>query len=112
MYAVPGLAVIRTEAHDLLMTSCIVDVIQPKYRVSCSNELAWPRYIIDQFLKTSTNHRDDEYGGSLEKRARFALEVTPYPILFTSWHHTFLHDRHKKLSRVQLCVFLGESILN
>jgi 2,4-dienoyl-CoA reductase-like NADH-dependent reductase (Old Yellow Enzyme family) len=33
-------------------------------------------YLIDQFLQTSTNHRTDEYGGSLENRARFLLEVT------------------------------------
>ncbi len=33
-------------------------------------------YLIDQFLQTSTNQRDDEYGGSIENRARFMLEVT------------------------------------
>lgn len=33
-------------------------------------------YLIDQFLQTSTNKRTDGYGGSLEKRARFLLEVT------------------------------------
>ncbi|CAL4896176.1 unnamed protein product [Urochloa decumbens] len=32
-------------------------------------------YIIEQFLKDSANDRDDEYGGSLENRCRFALEV-------------------------------------
>ena len=32
-------------------------------------------YLIDQFLKTGTNHRTDEYGGSIENRARFLLEV-------------------------------------
>jgi 2,4-dienoyl-CoA reductase-like NADH-dependent reductase (Old Yellow Enzyme family) len=32
--------------------------------------------LIDQFLQSSTNHRTDQYGGSLENRARFALEVT------------------------------------
>ncbi len=32
-------------------------------------------YLIDQFLQTSTNLRDDEYGGSLENRARLLLEV-------------------------------------
>uniref|UniRef100_A0ACD5ZTF4 Uncharacterized protein n=1 Tax=Avena sativa TaxID=4498 RepID=A0ACD5ZTF4_AVESA len=32
-------------------------------------------YIIDQFLKDSANDRSDEYGGSLENRCRFALEV-------------------------------------
>ncbi len=32
-------------------------------------------YLIDQFLQDSTNHRTDRYGGSLENRARFLLEV-------------------------------------
>jgi 12-oxophytodienoic acid reductase len=32
-------------------------------------------YLIDQFLKDSANDRDDEYGGSLENRCRFAAEV-------------------------------------
>jgi N-ethylmaleimide reductase len=33
-------------------------------------------YLIDQFLKDGTNKRTDAYGGSVENRARFALEVT------------------------------------
>lgn len=32
-------------------------------------------YLIEQFLRDSTNKRTDIYGGSREKRARFALEV-------------------------------------
>ncbi|KAK1403693.1 12-oxophytodienoate reductase 2 [Heracleum sosnowskyi] len=32
-------------------------------------------YLIDQFLKDQVNDRTDEYGGSLENRCRFALEV-------------------------------------
>jgi len=32
-------------------------------------------YLIDQFLQTSTNRRSDLYGGSVENRARFLLEV-------------------------------------
>ncbi|KAJ0580147.1 putative 12-oxophytodienoate reductase [Helianthus annuus] len=32
-------------------------------------------YLIDQFLKDEINNRTDEYGGSLENRCRFALEV-------------------------------------
>ncbi len=32
-------------------------------------------YLIDQFLQSKTNQRDDEYGGSVENRARFLLEV-------------------------------------
>lgn len=33
-------------------------------------------YLLDQFLQDSTNLRHDEYGGSLENRARLMLEVT------------------------------------
>ncbi|GAB1543074.1 alkene reductase [Scytonema sp. NUACC21] len=32
-------------------------------------------YLIDQFLQDVSNHRTDEYGGSIENRARFLLEV-------------------------------------
>lgn len=32
-------------------------------------------YLIDQFMKDGANQRTDEYGGSIENRARFALEV-------------------------------------
>lgn len=33
-------------------------------------------YLIDQFLRDGTNQRTDRYGGSVENRARFLLEVT------------------------------------
>ena len=33
-------------------------------------------YLIDQFLQDGSNKRNDQYGGSLENRARFMLEVT------------------------------------
>jgi len=32
-------------------------------------------YLVDQFLQTVSNERTDEYGGSVENRVRFALEV-------------------------------------
>lgn len=32
-------------------------------------------YLVDEFLKEFTNKRTDEYGGSPQNRARFALEV-------------------------------------
>lgn len=32
-------------------------------------------YLIDQFLRDGTNTRDDEYGGSVENRARFLFEI-------------------------------------
>jgi N-ethylmaleimide reductase len=33
-------------------------------------------YLIDQFLRDGTNRRTDRYGGSVENRGRFLLEVT------------------------------------
>lgn len=33
-------------------------------------------YLLDQFLQDSTNQRTDDYGGSIEKRARLMLSVT------------------------------------
>jgi 2,4-dienoyl-CoA reductase-like NADH-dependent reductase (Old Yellow Enzyme family) len=33
-------------------------------------------YLLDQFLQDRSNHRTDEYGGSIENRARLMLEVT------------------------------------
>jgi N-ethylmaleimide reductase len=32
-------------------------------------------YLLEQFLRDSTNHRKDQYGGSIENRARLTLEV-------------------------------------
>lgn len=32
-------------------------------------------YLIDQFINTQSNKRTDEYGGSVENRTRFAIEV-------------------------------------
>lgn len=32
-------------------------------------------YLIDQFLQDSTNQRTDQYGGSIENRARFLLDI-------------------------------------
>ncbi|QCE34937.1 alkene reductase [Acetobacteraceae bacterium] len=32
-------------------------------------------YLVDQFLRDSTNHREDEYGGTPQKRLRFLKEV-------------------------------------
>ncbi|MCW7762810.1 alkene reductase [Photorhabdus luminescens] len=40
-------------------------------------------YLIHQFLSPAANQRDDEYGGSIENRARFALEVVDAAI--ESW---------------------------
>jgi N-ethylmaleimide reductase len=33
-------------------------------------------YLVDQFLNTASNHRADQWGGFIDNRLRFALEVT------------------------------------
>lgn len=33
-------------------------------------------YLVNQFISAHTNHRDDQYGGSLDNRLRFLREVT------------------------------------
>lgn len=37
--------------------------------------LCFHSYLIDQFLRDSVNQRDDNYGGSLENRCKFPLQV-------------------------------------
>jgi N-ethylmaleimide reductase len=34
-------------------------------------------YLVDQFLQDNSNHRTDEYGGSIPNRARLLLEILP-----------------------------------
>jgi len=40
-------------------------------------------YLIDQFLESKTNHRTDQYGGSLENRYRFLKEIVE--AILTVW---------------------------
>jgi N-ethylmaleimide reductase len=59
--------------------------IVEQYRVAAGNALAAGfdgveihaanGYLLDQFLRDSTNRRTDAYGGTPERRARFVLEV-------------------------------------
>jgi len=48
-------------------------------------------YLIDQFLQDSTNRRDDEYGGRIENRARFMLEVTDAVVSVWGASHVGMH---------------------
>jgi 2,4-dienoyl-CoA reductase-like NADH-dependent reductase (Old Yellow Enzyme family) len=68
-----------------LETEEIADIVEA-YRVGAENAQAAGfdgveihaanGYLLDQFLQDSTNQRTDQYGGSLENRARLLLEVT------------------------------------
>ncbi|GJQ49553.1 putative 2,4-dieonyl-CoA reductase, FMN-linked [Candidatus Kuenenia stuttgartiensis] len=58
-------------------------------------------YLINQFFSPATNKRDDEYGGSLENRARFAKELViaikeeaggDYPVIFRLSGEDFVED--------------------
>ena len=48
-------------------------------------------YLIDQFLQDSTNLRTDEYGGPIENRARFLLEVTDAVVSVWGADHVGVH---------------------
>ena len=41
-------------------------------------------YLIDQFLQSKTNHRTDEYGGSIENRYRFLRDIVE--AVTSVWH--------------------------
>lgn len=63
----------------------IHDIIYNRYTKAAENALAAGfdyieihganGYLVDQFLQPGTNTRTDKYGGSIENRARFALEL-------------------------------------
>ncbi len=67
-----------------LSTQEVVQIVQ-EYRQATRNALdagfdavelhCTSGYLPAQFLSTGTNQREDEYGGSVENRARFALDV-------------------------------------
>jgi 2,4-dienoyl-CoA reductase-like NADH-dependent reductase (Old Yellow Enzyme family) len=49
-------------------------------------------YLLDQFLQDGSNHRTDEYGGSIENRARLMLEVTDAVISVWGAQRVGMHD--------------------
>ena len=48
-------------------------------------------YLLDQFLQSGSNHRTDEYGGSLENRARLMLEAVDAAISVWGANRVGLH---------------------
>lgn len=50
-------------------------------------------YLIDQFLHDSTNQRTDEYGGSIENRARFLLDIVDAVTAVCGEHRIGVHLR-------------------
>lgn len=76
---------VKLETPRALETDEIPEIIE-KFRQAALNAMAAGfdgielhgafGYLIDQFLQDGSNQRSDRYGGSIENRARFLLEVT------------------------------------
>ena len=72
------------ETPRALLTDEIPEIVQ-QFRTGAENAIAAGfdgvelhgafGYLIDQFLQDGSNQRTDKYGGSIENRARFLLEV-------------------------------------
>lgn len=59
-----------------MVTAYVEAVVRAKQAGIDACELhAGHGYLIDNFLSPTTNHRKDEYGGSVENRARFLIEI-------------------------------------
>lgn len=68
------------------LTDADIQVVQQEYVIAAQNAIAAGfdgvelhganGYLINQFISPITNKREGEYGGTLEKRCKFALELT------------------------------------
>jgi N-ethylmaleimide reductase len=58
-------------------------------------------YLPDQFLQDGTNKRTDEYGGPIENRARFLLEVMQATI--SVWGADRVGVRSRRAERTDRC---------
>ncbi|HIJ55730.1 MAG TPA: NADH:flavin oxidoreductase [Deltaproteobacteria bacterium] len=74
-------------------------------------------YLISQFLSPFYNKRTDEYGGSVENRARFLLEIlreirsaigSDYPVLVKINSDDFLEDGFVKDEMIQVAIMLEQ----
>ncbi|HVG51818.1 MAG TPA: alkene reductase [Xanthobacteraceae bacterium] len=73
----------RVAPHPLTIPE--IKTIVAEYRAAATNAIAAGfdgielhganGYLIDQFTRDGSNQRTDEYGGSIENRARFGLEI-------------------------------------
>lgn len=75
-------------------------------------------YLINQFLSKATNKRDDEYGGSLENRTRFAREMIhairetagkDYPIIFRMSGDDFVEEGLKIGESLEIAKLLEQA---
>jgi N-ethylmaleimide reductase len=75
---------LQTSPHRALETAEIADILK-QYRAAAHNAkkagfdgielMAANGHLIDQFLQDNTNKRADQYGGSIENRARLLVKV-------------------------------------
>ena len=72
--------------------------------------------LLSQFLSPALNQRTDEYGGTLENRARFLLEVVQsirkaigpgYPLLIKLNSEDFLESGLTRDEAVQICALFA-----
>jgi len=82
-------AVLRSKnvPHEVPKEMTLEDIAQARKEFKYSAELAKKAgfdgvevqgangYLVDQFLRSATNQRTDDYGGSVENRSRFCLEI-------------------------------------
>jgi 2,4-dienoyl-CoA reductase-like NADH-dependent reductase (Old Yellow Enzyme family) len=75
-------------------------------------------YLLAQFLSPLRNRRDDRYGGSLENRARFALEVfgavrsevgSEFPVMIKLNAHDFLEGSTTEEDSAHLAALLAQA---
>jgi len=75
-------------------------------------------YLINQFLSKATNKRDDEYGGSLENRTRFAREMIlaiketagkDYPVVFRMSGDDFVEEGLKIDESLEIAKMLAQA---
>lgn len=75
-------------------------------------------YLINQFLSKATNKRDDEYGGSLENRTRFAREIIraiketagkDYPVIFRMSGDDFVEEGLKIDESLEIAKILEQA---
>ncbi len=80
--------------------------------------LACTGYLITQFLSPITNIREDEYGGSLDNRMRFALEIVAsvrkgggdnMPIIVRVAGHDYMPGGHTNKEAILFCKALEQA---